>query len=225
VIAAAKDATQSDAHCSLIVGVGDALAIDPAIGAWLQAGGDSVLPKPSLDLAAATLSLTDLRLAASTGALGSLADAGPPIALANVFVGGADQDLFPGSISVECLDHRIVLIGVTDEGDVPGLQVDDPARAVQRLLDRESDGSEITILLSGAGLDADRRMAALRDEIDVIVGVGQPPRDAVDTVEGTHTIVLRAGPPGRSLGVARLELGPDGSIVRQTWTRSVFHSP
>lgn len=225
MIAAAKQAIDPKADCALILGVGDALAIDPTLGAWLQAGGSAEWVTPSLDFAAVSLSVTDLDIAGGKGVLGSLADAGVPVALANASMAGDGEALYPSQIITACQGHRIALLGVTAPDDVPSVRIDEPIAAVQRVLDESDIDADVVIVLSNAGAETDRAMASRVEGIDVIVGSGVPPVDAPERVDGSETVILRTGYPGRSLGVALIDVDAAGDVVSRSWAHQVFPAP
>ena len=82
----------------------------------------------------------------------------------------------------------------------------DPAESVQRYLPELRDKSDVVILLSHLGLEADQALAQATSGIDVIVG-GKSRSALSDPVIVRETIIVQAGYDGEWLG--RLDVAFD----------------
>jgi len=168
------------------------------------------------------LSAGDLGLAQSQGVLRALPVTGTVLLSADVVFAGTGRLFVQPFILRTVKGHRVALLGLT--GTVASAQFRslDPVEAVTQALAQVQAAADIVILLSNAGLDVDRQLAARVPGLDAILGGGDPPLDEPEQDARTGTLILRTGYAGRSIGVARLAFDAEGQLQHYAWERRLF---
>ena len=203
---------------TLTVIVGDGLAGDVEMAHWASMG-PSYGEAPAQELAAVAPSLADLAMVQQWGGLSFLVSSDVPIVAANLLSAEGDPLLVPYRV-VECAGRRVALLGLAQPGDWLGAQEIVPQEAVRLLLPKVSREALIVVLLSNAGPEVDRQLAANIQGIDVIIGGGEEFLDSPEMVG--HTLLVRPGYQGRSVGVLWLTFDHAGRLTKYDWERVMY---
>ena len=139
------------------------------------------------------------------------------------------QELLAKSYTViEMADHRVGILGLTDQGFSDYVAISDPVEAAQERLPELQGQADIIIVLSHAGLEIDKEIAKRFSGIDLIVsGRNVAMKDAYVS-PGTGTVIVHADAPtpgnaGKNVGVARLSF-ESGSLVKHDWSKVLLNS-
>lgn len=203
---------------TFVLMVGDGLAGDVDLARWASIG-PSYGEAPAEDLAAIVPSLADLETVQPFGGLAFLASSGVPLVAANLRAEGGDATLAPYR-AVEYAGGRVALLGLAQPGEWPGAQVISPVQALRPLRSKLNRKTRIVILLSNAGIEADRQLAGEAQWVDVIVGGGEDPLDQPERVG--DVLLARPGYPGRAVGVLLLTFDGDGRLKQHSWERVMY---
>ena len=120
------------------------------------------------------------------------------------------------SIVLDVAGIRVGLIGATTSGlthlasaeTMKNIDLREPIETVQAQIDALDAETDILVVLSHIGLDADRRLAAGVTGLDVIVGGhSHTPMQEAEQVNGTW--IVQAGSYGRSIGQAVVSVTDD----------------
>jgi len=158
-----------------------------------------------------------------------IADARFPVLSANVVVQSSGELLTAPYALLEVGGRKIGIIGLTGTGAsqaIGSLSIRDAAATVAGYVKELESQTNIIVVLSDLGWEADVRLAEAVSGIDVIVGAGDP-RVGTDRWQPpqSHTVVYQIAPTGRpSLGrVATLiRLGVDSTGVVTTYSGGTF---
>ena len=141
-----------------------------------------------------------------------------PILSANVVISGTDQLFAAPYVIKEIGDHKVAIIGLTNQeaANAAGgaIVVLDPLEALDDLMGEVSEEASVIIVLSHLGTAEDMQIAGEVDGIDLIVG-GQS-RDVLNPpvwIEASGTVIAQAGHQGQWIGVVRLETDSQGKVA------------
>lgn len=221
MIAEAQADRQESADCTFVLAVGDGLASDPELARWITGGGNAPFVG-SLPFDAVVLSDADLVASSEQGNLSALSATGLPLVSSNVVRAKTAEPLVASYLVKECRGHRVAFLGLTQDARIDGVSVLSPLEALKHVLEEIGGQADVVVLLSNVGLEKDRDIASQVEGIDIIVGGGASPLDEPEFAERTGTLMVRAGYPGRSVGLARLSFDPDGRLQHQSWERRLF---
>ncbi|MBN1888552.1 MAG: hypothetical protein JW850_11200 [Thermoflexales bacterium] len=120
--------------------------------------------------------------------------------------------------------HSLALAGLSGGQGTPEIAVRDPLETAQALLNELDGQADVIILLSHAGDQIDRQIAAVVPGIDLIVSGGGPMLAEPWRSPQTGTLVVRAdqasaGHAGRMLGIIQLSIDSSGKVVKHAWQR------
>jgi 2',3'-cyclic-nucleotide 2'-phosphodiesterase (5'-nucleotidase family) len=151
-----------------------------------------------------------------------IAQAEFPFLSANVYLSASGERLAEPYHIVDVGPLRVALIGVTGQADVSGLEIRDPVEAVREAVDAIGPHAHVLILLSHAGLERNRQIAAQVPALDLIVSGGGPQMTYVAEGDNGAPLVVHAdvsvtGHAGRRIGVGTLTFDQDGVLQGQTW--------
>ena len=117
---------------------------------------------------------------------------------------------------------RVALIGITGQGQVEGLEIRDPIEATKDIVAEVGGQAQVLILLSHAGFERNREIAAQVPALDLIVSGGGPQMTYVaEGGDGTpllvHADVSVTGHAGRRIGVGTFTFDGTGVLRAQEW--------
>ncbi len=142
----------------------------------------------------------------------------------------ATQELLTAPYTViEMADHRVGILGLTDEGFSDYVAMTDPVEAAEKWLPELQGQADIIIVLSHAGLEIDQEIAKRFSGIDLIVSGRNVTIKGPYVSPGTGTVVLHADAPtpgnaGKNVGVARLNFDESGNLVKHEWSKVLLNS-
>jgi len=209
------------ADAVLVVNTGDSLASDPEIIRWVRAGGQTPFAGGT-GFDVLVLSQSDLWLAQTQGLIGSLPVTGTVLLSADV-VNDATGQLVVKPYTLQTVrGYRLALLGLTGVISVPGFHSLDPVSALTRAMTQIRGKADIVLLLSNAGPEVERVLAAQVPGLDAIISGGEPGLDWPERDPATGVCLLRTGYAGRAIGVARLTFDARGHLQRCAWERRLF---
>lgn len=121
-------------------------------------------------------------------------------------------------------DVKVGIVGVitddtpriTSRDEVKKMKFADPVETLKTTIPKmKQDGAEIIVVLSHAGLDADKKIAGQVDGIDVIIG-GHSHDTIHDPFLVSGTLIAQAGCGGKNIGKLRLQWSPEEKKVTST---------
>ena len=137
--------------------------------------------------------------------------------------GGPALEDLQASTVLDADGIRVGIIGATTVGlshlasaaTMSRIQLIAPEEAVQAEIDKLDEVTDLLVVVSHLGLDADRRLAENVTGLDVIVGGhSHTPMAAEEVVNGVR--IVQAGSYGRNLGQMRLSIEND-AVSEFTW--------
>lgn len=141
-----------------------------------------------------------------------------PILSANAVISGTDQLFATPHIIKEVGDHKVAIIGLTNQeaAQVAGgdIAVANPLEALQYFVVEVSEEADVIIVLSHLSTEMDLMLASQVKGIDLIVGGHS--RDVLDPPlwnEVSRTVIAQAGYQGRWIGVVSLEIDSQGTVA------------
>ncbi len=141
-----------------------------------------------------------------------------PILSANVVISGTDQLFAPPYVIKEIENHKVAIIGLTNQeaANAAGgaIVVRNPLEALQDVMNEVSKEADVIIVLSHLGTEVDFQMANEVRGIDLIVGgLSHDVLDPPAWVEASGTVIVQAGYQGQRIGVVSLEIDSQGKVV------------
>jgi 2',3'-cyclic-nucleotide 2'-phosphodiesterase (5'-nucleotidase family) len=130
---------------------------------------------------------------------------------------------------IEMADHRVGILGLTDEGFSDYVAMTDPVEAAEKWLPELQGQADIIIVLSHAGLEIDQEIAKRFSGIDLIVSGRNVAIKGPHVSPGTGTVILHADAPtpgnaGKNVGVTRLNFDESGNLVKHEWSKVLLNS-
>lgn len=125
----------------------------------------------------------------------------------------------------EIAGQRVALIGITGaENDPPaGYRVDPPLEAARHYVREVEARAEVVILLSNAGVNINRAIAAEVPGIDLIISGGRgllaEPEEVAEGVLVVQAETSSPGNAGRTVGMLEAEFDSTGRLVEHSWRR------
>jgi len=219
-----KQERQASSHL-LLLDAGDSLLGDRLLGQQTQGKG-IVEAMNLLGYDAMALGGGDMRLGLDT-LRQRMAEAEFPFLSANVVLSGTETLFTEPYIIKEMGDHKVAIIGLTEPGAADAIQgavaVLNPIETARHYVAEVSSKANIIIVLSHIGVEEDMKLAGEVEGIDLIVsGTGQVLLGQAVQNETTGTLIVQAEVPslghaGRTIGVARLQIGSQGEIKSYQW--------
>ncbi len=203
----------------LVLDAGNALIGDrePAIR---TRGLSSIAAMNTLGYDAMTLGLSDISQLSLSELETCIAEAQSAVVSANVVVSSTGALVTEPAVVLYSGGHKIGILGLTEAGESAQVRATDPREAARRYLPEVAKQSEVVILLSHAGADVDREIAAEFPEIDLVVsglseGIygGGMAGAALQVMPDVAT----AGNAGTRAGVARLTFDRANALVLHDW--------
>ena len=216
----ARERTRDEAV--LVVDAGNSLIgdQDPALKTEGQSSIDA-LNRMGYD--AIALGPKDLTLGSAT-LRRRIAEARFAILSANAVVSSTGQLIARPFVVREIGDQRVALVGLSGvvEGVSADVRTDDPMAAARAIIPQAAAQAGIVVLLSNAGLDANKQIADSVPGITVIVSGGSGTMTQAWQSPNTGALVLHAdeasiGHAGRILGLAALTFGTGGKLTGHDW--------
>jgi 2',3'-cyclic-nucleotide 2'-phosphodiesterase (5'-nucleotidase family) len=219
-----KQERQASSHL-LLLDAGNSLFGDRFLGQQTQGKG-VVEAMNLLGYDAMALGSGDMRLGLDT-LRQRMAEAKFPFLSANVVLSGTETLLTEPYIIKEMGDHRIAIIGLTEPGAADAVNgavtVLNPIETARRYVAEVSSKATIIIVLSHIDVEENIKLAEEVEGIDLIVsGTGQMLLGQAVQNETTGTLIVQAEMPspghvGRTVGVARLQIGSQGEVKGHQW--------
>jgi len=215
----------------LVLDAGDALLKDQAPATTSQ-GATSIDTMNRMGYDAAALGEGDLAQLGVDAVRERMAEADFPFLSANVYLSGAaagtGHPFLEGELLaepyrvIEVGTQRVALIGLTGEAEIAGLTIGDPLAAVQEAVQQIGDQAQILILLSHAGLETNRQIAAQVPELDLIVSGGGARMTAMAEGGNGEPLILHAdvsmtAHAGRRIGAGSFSFDQNGVLQAQQW--------
>ena len=203
----------------LVLDAGDALIRDRS-PATATLGASSVEAMNLMGYDAAVLGAGDLAQLGVDVIRQRIAQAEFHFLSANVYLQG-ERVAQPYRI-VEIGIQRVALIGITGPGEVPGIEIRDPVAAAQSAVAEIGEQAQILILLSHAGLELNRQIAAQLPALDLIVSGGGPQMTYMAEGGGGAPLIVHAdvsvtGHAGRRVGVGTFTFDGQGILQAHQW--------
>ena len=210
----------------LLLDAGDALLNDyhPAT---TTRGQSSIQIMNKLGYDAMALGMLDISLLSLGELRARMAEAEFPVLSANAFVTNTQELIAEPYAVLPIAGRSIGILGLTEPGGTPEIVVGDPESAVGQWLPVVQGKAEIIVLLSHAGLEADKRIAKTFRGIDVVVSGRGAGLEAPLIVPETGTLILhaeiaRSGSAGQVIGVAHVTLDGLGRLLKHDWTKHML---
>jgi 5'-nucleotidase/UDP-sugar diphosphatase len=145
-----------------------------------------------------------------------------PFLSANVVLNGTDDLLVEPYTILQVDGHSVAIVGLTGLAALQEVEIRDPLQSVRAVVDELQEQADVLVLLSHAGLEVNRQIAAEVPEIDLIVsGGGQGYTQAPEVVAGSPPIVhADAASPahaGRRVGIGTWWFDEEGRLIGQEW--------
>jgi len=130
---------------------------------------------------------------------------------------------------IEMAEHRVGILGLTDQGFSDYVAISDPVEAAEKWLPELQAQADIIIMLSHTGLEIDQEIAKRFSGIDLIVTGRNVAMKEPYVSPGTGTIIVHADAPtpgnaGKNVGVARLNFDESGNLIKHDWGKVVLNS-
>jgi len=124
----------------------------------------------------------------------------------------------------EFAGYRIAIVGLSGGKGSPDITVQDPLASAQKAVAELRPQADIVILLSHAGQEIDRQIAASVPGIAIIISGGSGARPAPTQDQDTGTLILHADEPfpghaGRLLGIGTFTFDQQGKLLSYEWRR------
>jgi 2',3'-cyclic-nucleotide 2'-phosphodiesterase (5'-nucleotidase family) len=151
-----------------------------------------------------------------------IAQAEFPFLSANVYLAAQDERLAEPYHIIEVGPLRVALIGITGQAGVSGLEIRDPLAETVQAVAEVGDQAQVLVLLSHAGLERNRQIAAQVPALDLIISGGGPQMTYMaEGGSGTpwivHADVSVTGHAGRRIGVGTFTADQDGVVYHEQW--------
>jgi 2',3'-cyclic-nucleotide 2'-phosphodiesterase (5'-nucleotidase family) len=215
----------------LVLDAGDGLIKDQSPATTSQ-GASSVEAMNMMGYDAAVLGEGDLALLGVDAIRERMAEAQFAFLSANAYLPGAttgnghpflDGQLLAEPYRIlEVGTQRVALIGITGQSQVPGLEIRDPIAAAQEAVRQIGDQAQILILLSHAGLEVNRQIAAQVPALDLVISGGGAQMTYMPEGGDGGPLILQAdvsvtGHAGRRIGVGIFTFDQDGVLHGHQW--------
>jgi len=137
---------------------------------------------------------------------------------ANVVMAGTDQLFATPYVVKEIGDHKVAIIGLTNQEAASaaggGIVVRNPLEVLQDVMGEVSKEADVIIVLSHLGTEVDFQIANEVQGIDLIVGgLSHDVLDPPAWVEASGTVIVQAGYQGQRIGVVSLRIDSQGKVV------------
>ncbi|MBC7235491.1 MAG: hypothetical protein H5T69_06590 [Chloroflexi bacterium] len=176
---------------------------------------------------AMTLGSLDLSLLSLDELRQRIAEARFAVLSANVFVAGSQELLAEPYRIIELEGHQVAILGLSDPLPAPvppnvQVSVADPLETARQYLPELRQKAEVVVLLSHAGIEANKKIAQQVEGIDVIVSGRNPTSPEAIVVEPYGTLIVHAdqaspGLAGERIGKANLGFDAKGNLTRHSW--------
>ncbi|MBS1254152.1 MAG: Trifunctional nucleotide phosphoesterase protein YfkN [Anaerolineales bacterium] len=126
---------------------------------------------------------------------------------------------------VEIDQYRIGIVGISGALATDQIQVHDPLRATRAAVAQLASQTDIIIVLSNAGDNLNRSIAAQIPDVDFVIGAaGRVTPRIVEAGGGLFVQADQASPghAGRYVGVADLQIDSQGNLLESKWERVVL---
>ncbi len=164
----------------------------------------------------------DLRRLGVSGIQERMKEAQFPFLSANAVISGSGKLLARPYITRQVDGHRIAIVGLTGEANLPDVTIRDPLTVAGEVIAQLRDRADIVILLSHAGLKTNQKIASSVPGIDLIISGGKGSYTPSPLSSRGGTVIVHADAPspghaGRRVGVGRWAFDSQGKIVKRQW--------
>jgi 2',3'-cyclic-nucleotide 2'-phosphodiesterase (5'-nucleotidase family) len=152
-----------------------------------------------------------------------------PVLSANTYVTATNELLTKPYVVLQVADHHVGILGLTDIGSTDEVVIKDPVAAARERVPELQRQADIIIVLSHAGLEADRQIAEQVPGIAVIVGAHGQRLEEPFVAQATGTVIYSAdastfGHAGENMGMAHLAFDKTGQMQKQEWQRLTLNA-
>jgi len=205
----------------LVLDAGDSLIRDRSPALTSQ-GKSSVELMNMMGYDAMALGAGDLAILGVDGIRQRMGEAQFPFLSANVVLTASGDLLAKPYVIRELQGRRIAIVGLTEPVLLPDAAIRDPLSSLREVLAELEGQADIFVLLSHAGLQENRELAAEVSGIDLMVsGGGQGYTLDPQLVEGqpplVHADSASPGHAGRQVGVGLWWFDDGGRLVALDW--------
>ena len=204
----------------LVLDAGDALLNDRA-PAKSSRGYSSIAALNQMGYDAVALGMLDLSMLTSDELEERITEAEFPMLSANARWRETGELVAEPFVIRQVADHHLAILGLTEAGETELMAVSDPLQAAREWLPALRREADLVILLSHAGFEANKAIAAQVPGIDVVISGG-----GIDFGgdKGAGGLVVQAevstpGNAGKVVGVASLRFDEGGELKQHQWER------
>lgn len=145
-----------------------------------------------------------------------------PFLSANAYLTGTESLIAQPYAILQVGDRSVAIIGLTGGADIPGIDIREPTDAVRAVVGEIGDRADILILLSHAGLKANRKTAQQVPELDLVISGGGKwiTQEAERAERGPVVVQADLSTPahaGRQIGVGAWTFGSGGELDHYEW--------
>ena len=219
---------RNKARHTLVLDAGNSLLND-ANPAKRTRGRTSIEVMNLMGYDAMALGLLDVSLLTLDELEERIDEAGLAVLSANAYVSGTQELVTDPYVVIEMADHNVGILGLTDPGEASEVSITDPLEAAKKWLPELQRAADIVIVLSHAGLEADKTIAGRVTGIDVIVSGRNMTIQEPLIVSPNGTMIVHADSPrpgyaGEIVGVAHLSFDSAGRLMEHDWAKIVLMS-
>jgi 5'-nucleotidase/UDP-sugar diphosphatase len=207
----------------LLLDAGDGLVRDQA-PATESGGKSSIELMNMMGYDAMALGEGDLAALGPETIAQRMAEANFPILSANVTVAETGELLAQPYALLDVGGRQMGVIGLTGQAAIPGVEIAPPIDAARSTVKELGGQVDVIILLSHAGLQVNRQIAAEAEGVDLIVSGGSDGFTDAPEVAENGTVIVHAdlsstGHAGRRIGVGSWHFDAQGRLTAQGWER------
>jgi 2',3'-cyclic-nucleotide 2'-phosphodiesterase (5'-nucleotidase family) len=204
----------------LLLDAGDALLNDRS-PATTSKGQTSVAALNLMAYDAVAVGMKDLTLLAPDEFRERLGEAEFPMLSANAIWRDTGDLVAEPYVIKQVADHRVAILGLSEPGESDHAEARDPLQAARQWVPDLRREADVVVLLSHAGLEANREIAAQVPGIDAIVSGGGIEFGG-DKRSGALVVQAEVSTPGNAgkvVGVANLRFDRAGELKQHQWER------
>jgi 5'-nucleotidase len=205
----------------LVLDAGDGLIRDKSPATTSQ-GQTSIESMNHMGYDAAALGEGDIELLGVEVLQQRIDEARFPFLSANAVLSRTDELLVEPYTILQVDGHSVAIVGLTGLAALQEVQIRDPLESVRAVVDELQKQADVLILLSHAGLEMNRRIAAEVPEVDLIVSGGvqgytQAPVVVADGPPVVHADTASPAHAGRRVGIGTWWFDEQGRLIGQDW--------
>jgi len=219
--AAIVNQVRQESPNTLLLDAGDGLIRDKTPATTSQ-GQSSIELMNRIGYDASALGAGDIDLLGVEVLQQRIKEARFPFLSANVVLSGTGDLLVAPYTILQVDEHSVAIVGLTGLAELQEIQIRDPLDSVREVVDKLQGQADVLILLSHAGLEVNRQIAAQVPEIDLIVSGGaqnytMAPEATADGPPIVHADAASPGHAGRRVGIGTWWFDEEGRLIGQDW--------